>query len=147
MTVIEINLARIKSFQDKGAVDRLNYHIATGGLDNFYSGNKVCAAIGVSRMAVGLMLQTATIAGAMKMGMAVYDKRDLTVPFFIGVELPEFPTVNQNTGEEVESEDDTVTEYVWFFTDNAKAQGVRFVSQVPDLRNVLILDYLEFVSV
>ena len=144
--MIEINLARIKSFQDKGAVGRLNYHIATGGLDNFYSGNKVCAAIGVSRMAVGLMLQTATIAGAMKMGMAVYDKRDLTVPFFIGVELPEFPTVNQITGENVKGEDDVALEYVWFFTDKAKRDGVRFVCQAPDLKDVLVLDYLEFVS-
>lgn len=144
--MIEINLAKIKSFQDKGAVDRLNYHIATGGLDNFYSGNKVCAAIGVSRMAVGLMLQSAAIAGCMRMGMAVYDKRDLTVPFFIGIEMPDFPTINPNTDEEINSEDDTAIEYVWFFTDKAKRDGVRFVCRLPELKDVFILDYLEFVS-
>ena len=144
--MIEINLERIKSFQDKGAVDRLNYHIAINGLDNFYPKRQIMIATGVSQIAAGLMFRVAAIAGAMKMGVAVYDKRDLTVPFFIGVELPEFPTVNQNTGEEVKSEDDVALEYVWFFTDKAKAQGVRFVSQVPDLKDVLILDYLEFVS-
>ena len=144
--MIEINLAKIKSFQDKGAVDRLNYHMAINGLDNFYPKRQIMIATGVSQIAAGLMFQVAAIAGAMRMGVAVYDKRDPAIPFFVGINMPEFPIVNLNTGEKVESEDDTVTEYVWFFTDNAKAQGVRFVSQVPDLKDVLILDYLEFVS-
>lgn len=144
--MIEINLAKIKSFQDKGAVDRLNYHIAINGVDSFYPKRQIMIATGASQMAVGLMLHTAAIAGAMKMGVSVYDKRDPAIPFFVGVNMPEFPIVNLNTGEEVESEDDTVTEHVWFFTDRAKSQGVRFISQVPDLKDVLVLDYLEFVS-
>lgn len=145
--MIEINLAKIKSFQDKSVVDRLNYHIAINGLDNFYPRHQIMIATGVSQMAAGLMFHTAAIAGAMKMGVSVYDKSDPAIPFFVGVELPEFPTVNQNTGEEVKSEDDVALEYVWFFTDKAKRDGVRFVSQVPDLKDVLVLDYLEFVRV
>lgn len=144
--MIEINLAKIKSFRDKSTVDRLNHHMAVNGLGNFYTAGQICISTGASRMAAGLMLQSAAIAGCMRMGMAVYDKRDLTVPFFIGIEMPDFPTINPNTDEEINSEDDTAIEYVWFFTDKAKRDGVRFVCRLPELKDVFILDYLEFVS-
>lgn len=145
--MIEINLAKIRSFQDKDTIGRLNHHIAVNGLENFYTKSQLCIATGASQMAVSLMLAAASFAGAVKMGVAAYDVRDLSVPFFIGTDYPEFPTVNPNTDEVIESVEGIAVEHVWFFTDKARLQGVRFVCVIPDIKEFLIFDYLDKVSI